>query len=172
MVELIIAIVLFIVLIIVSGFLYKCQTRYTKLLGEHGTLINKNEKLSNEHSELISAKELIVEENSNLSDSCTKLADRIDTLQVNRDEIFESVKERDKVIDDYEEFIQLYSENLTLVEKHMTKIDNRGMFAADDEVGYVYKTIRLLVSNLQKFNTDNAEAVKVGESKVGKEEKA
>lgn len=56
-----------------------------------------------------------------------------------------------------ESFIQEFSNNLSIIDKQLKEIDTRGTFEADDEVGYTFKAITLITSQLQKFNTNYAE---------------
>lgn len=51
-----------------------------------------------------------------------------------------------------EEFIQTFSDNLSLINSKLKEIDSAGMFSEDDDVGYTFKTINLIMSQLQKFN--------------------
>ena len=50
------------------------------------------------------------------------------------------------------DFIQQFSNNLTAIDNQLTQIDNKGVFASDDEVGYTFTTIKLITSQLQQFN--------------------
>lgn len=56
-----------------------------------------------------------------------------------------------------ESFIQEFSNSLSIIDKQLKAIDTRGTFEADDEVGYTFKAITLITSQLQQFNTNYAE---------------
>jgi len=51
-----------------------------------------------------------------------------------------------------EEFIQQFSDNLTVINNELSQVDIRGSFEADDEVGHTFKTIKLIMAQLQSFN--------------------
>jgi len=51
-------------------------------------------------------------------------------------------------------FIGEFSNSLSTIDSQLTEIDNRGVFAADDEVGFAFKTIKLVISQLQVFNVN------------------
>ena len=55
-----------------------------------------------------------------------------------------------------EQFIQAFSDNLSSIDNNLTEVDTRGTFEADDEVGYTFKTIKLITSQLQQFNINYA----------------
>lgn len=59
-------------------------------------------------------------------------------------------------LDESQKFIQDFSDNLSLIENSLKQIDHKGIFEADDEVGYTFKSIKLITSKLQEFNI-NAE---------------
>lgn len=59
-----------------------------------------------------------------------------------------------KRINDLENFIQTFSDNLTSIDNTLSQIDSKGTFEADDEVGYTFKSIKLIVSQLQNFNVN------------------
>lgn len=64
------------------------------------------------------------------------------------------VTEQIEEIENSEKFIQQFSDNLTLINNQLTQLDERGTFEADDEVGFVFKTIKLITEQLQKFNVN------------------
>ncbi len=55
-------------------------------------------------------------------------------------------------INKYGKYIEDFSNNLSLIDSKLKEIDHRGTFSSDDEVGYVFKTIKLLMEKLQLYN--------------------
>lgn len=90
---------------------------------------------------LISALAVSVYANINMIKKTESLEDAVEALHTQNDA--------------YENFIQTFSDNLTLIDKQLKEIDSKGTFEADDEVGYTFKTIRLIMSQLQGFNVNN-----------------
>ena len=56
-----------------------------------------------------------------------------------------------------ESFIQEFSNSLSIIDKQLKAIDTRGTFEADDEVGYTFKSIKLITEKLQTFNINYAQ---------------
>lgn len=63
-------------------------------------------------------------------------------------------------IDRLTNFIQTFSDNLSSIDTQLNEIDTRGSFSSDDEIGYTYKTIKLIISKLQNFNINYGEKKK------------
>lgn len=59
-----------------------------------------------------------------------------------------------------EGFIQEFSDNLSIIDKQLTEVDSKGSFQADDEVGYTFKTIKLITEKLKSFNINYAKTEK------------
>lgn len=113
----------------------------------------------------------VMMENKKLSDACEKLIERNQTLQINVDELFEASKGRDQIIDQYEKFIQTFSDNLSEIDNQLKIIDNKGMFKSDDDVGFVFSTINLVMQKLQQFNVNNTPKEEIQEANVKNAEK-
>ena len=114
-------------------------------------------KLKNKNEELVASNKEVTDENIRLESSCEKLIETNEKLQKNANELFEAAESRDKMIDSYEGFIQGFSDNLSAIDTQLTQLDNKGSFRADDEVGFVFTTIKLILDKLQEFNVNNAE---------------
>lgn len=70
----------------------------------------------------------------------------------------DTVVELEDRVSNSENFIQEFSDNLSIIDKQLTEIDSKGSFQADDEVGYTFKTIKLITEKLKSFNINYANA--------------
>jgi len=52
------------------------------------------------------------------------------------------------------EFINKFSEQLDKSQKHLEKIDEKGTFQGDDEIGWFFNEIKILQNDLSRFKID------------------
>lgn len=67
----------------------------------------------------------------------------------------DTIEELQKQVVELETFVQQFSDNLTAIDNQLKQIDTRGSFASDDETGFVFKTIQLIMNDFQKFNINS-----------------
>ena len=58
------------------------------------------------------------------------------------------------IIHSYREYITKLQDQITYTEEKIKKIDERGTFQSDDEIGWFFKNIKTLQESLSKFKID------------------
>ena len=58
------------------------------------------------------------------------------------------------IIHSYREYITKLQDQITYTEEKIKKIDERGTFQSDDEIGWFFKNIKSLQESLSKFKID------------------
>jgi hypothetical protein len=71
----------------------------------------------------------------------------------------DAIEEYSTAIDIQTKYLQDISNTITIGRDHINKIDERGIFQADDEVGTFFEAIKVIQDNLNKYaqEVDNAE---------------
>ena len=60
----------------------------------------------------------------------------------------------DDIIHSYRDYISKLQTQITYTEEKIKKIDERGTFQSDDEIGFFFKNIKSLQESLSKFKID------------------
>ena len=53
------------------------------------------------------------------------------------------------------EYIRNFDEQISYAEKRLDQIDQKGIFAGDDEIGWFFSQIKVIQESISKFKTDN-----------------
>jgi len=53
------------------------------------------------------------------------------------------------------EYIRNFDEQISYAEKRLDQIDQKGVFAGDDEIGWFFSQIKVIQESISKFKTDN-----------------
>ena len=65
--------------------------------------------------------------------------------------LLRKVEKIEDVVIRYDRFISEYSKQLENTEKRLSEIDEKGMFKSDDEIGWFFKQIKRLQSDVSRF---------------------
>ena len=58
------------------------------------------------------------------------------------------------VIVSYRDYISKFQEHITLMEQKVKKIDEKGTFQSDDEIGWFFRSIKGIQESISKFKVD------------------
>ena len=58
---------------------------------------------------------------------------------------------QEDIIKEYEDFISKQSEAITACDRRLKEIDNKGIFQADDEIGWMFKEVQKIQEALNEF---------------------
>jgi hypothetical protein len=53
------------------------------------------------------------------------------------------------------EYIRNFDEQISYAEKRLDQIDQKGVFAGDDEIGWFFSQIKVIQESISKFKSDN-----------------
>ena len=65
--------------------------------------------------------------------------------------LLRKVENIEDVVIRYDRFISEYSKQLENTEKRLSEIDEKGMFKSDDEIGWFFKQVKRLQSDVSRF---------------------
>tara|TARA_Y100000114_G_scaffold51335_1_gene46827 strand:- start:1227 stop:1502 length:276 start_codon:yes stop_codon:yes gene_type:complete len=65
--------------------------------------------------------------------------------------LLRKVEKIEDVVIRYDRFISEYSKQLENTEKRLSEIDEKGMFKSDDEIGWFFKQVKRLQSDVSRF---------------------
>tara|TARA_Y100000590_G_C15598814_1_gene969179 strand:- start:826 stop:1107 length:282 start_codon:yes stop_codon:yes gene_type:complete len=65
--------------------------------------------------------------------------------------LFRKLERMEQVIEQYEEWITNFSDNINAASNRLEEIDNKGTFESDDEVGFFFKYIKDIQDQLNKI---------------------
>jgi len=61
----------------------------------------------------------------------------------------------EEYIENLESWVNQFSKTITNMNREIKKIDNKGSFEADDEVGYFYKELKRIIEQLNNIGGKN-----------------
>jgi len=61
----------------------------------------------------------------------------------------------EEYIENLETWVKGFSKTITDMNREIKKIDNKGSFSADDEVGYFFKELKSIISKLDTLGEEN-----------------
>lgn len=61
----------------------------------------------------------------------------------------------EEYIENLESWVNQFSKSITSINQEMKKIDHKGSFEADDEVGYFYKELKRILNQLNTLGEDD-----------------
>ena len=65
--------------------------------------------------------------------------------------LLRKVEKIEDVVIRYDRFISEFSKQLENTEKRLSEIDEKGMFKSDDEIGWFFKQVKRLQSDVSRF---------------------
>ena len=68
--------------------------------------------------------------------------------------LLRKIEKTEDIIINYDNFIEEYSKQLDISDKRLNKIDERGVFKSDDEVGWFFNNLKRLQNDLSKFKSN------------------
>ena len=68
--------------------------------------------------------------------------------------LLRKIEKTEDIIINYDNFIEEYSKQLDIADKRLNKIDERGAFKSDDEVGWFFNNLKRLQNDLSKFKSN------------------
>ena len=68
--------------------------------------------------------------------------------------LLRKIEKTEDIIINYDNFIEEYSKQLGIADKRLNKIDERGVFKSDDEVGWFFNNLKRLQNDLSKFKSN------------------
>ena len=60
----------------------------------------------------------------------------------------------EEYIENLESWVTMFSKNITDINREIKKIDSKGSFESDDEVGYFYKELKRIINQLNTLGED------------------
>ena len=60
----------------------------------------------------------------------------------------------EEYIENLESWVNMFSKTITDMNKELKKIDNKGAFSSDDEVGYFFKELKSIINKLNTLGED------------------
>ena len=66
-------------------------------------------------------------------------------------EIYDNNSKAEDIINNYEGYMNKFSDTLTKSEQRLKEVDVRGAFNSDDEIGFFFTTVRSLQEQLNQF---------------------
>tara|TARA_B100000927_G_scaffold283101_1_gene270474 strand:+ start:760 stop:1044 length:285 start_codon:yes stop_codon:yes gene_type:complete len=68
--------------------------------------------------------------------------------------LLRKIEKTEDIIINYDNFIEEYTKQLDIADKRLNKIDERGVFKSDDEVGWFFNNLKRLQNDLSKFKSN------------------
>ena len=68
--------------------------------------------------------------------------------------LLRKIEKTEDIIINYDSFIDEYSKQLDIADKRLNKIDEKGIFRSDDEVGWFFNNLKRLQNDLSKFKSN------------------
>ena len=65
--------------------------------------------------------------------------------------LFKQTERLEDIRKEYEDFISKQSEAITACDKRLKEIDDKGMFYADDQIGFFFKEVQKIQEALNEF---------------------
>ncbi len=59
------------------------------------------------------------------------------------------------IIVNQSKYIENFDEQISYASKRLNEIDQKGVFAGDDEIGWFFSQIKVIQESISKFKTDN-----------------
>jgi hypothetical protein len=66
--------------------------------------------------------------------------------------LFKKVEQLERIVDSQESYISKFSNSVDFASKRLEKIDEKGTFQSDDEIGWFFESVKTLQSELNDFN--------------------
>tara|TARA_B100001094_G_C17864753_1_gene639165 strand:- start:447 stop:719 length:273 start_codon:yes stop_codon:yes gene_type:complete len=65
--------------------------------------------------------------------------------------LLRNFEKSEEYIENLESWVKRFSETITDMNREIKKIDNKGSFSSDDEVGYFFKELKKIISQLNNL---------------------
>ena len=68
--------------------------------------------------------------------------------------LLRKTEKQEDIIVRYDEYCQEFSKQIENADKRLKKIDEKGMFKSDDEIGWFFKQIKVIQDGISRFKID------------------
>jgi len=68
--------------------------------------------------------------------------------------LLKNYEQSEEYVENLETWVNQFSKTITDMNQELKKIDNKGSFEADDEVGYFYKELKRIINQLNTLGED------------------
>ena len=68
--------------------------------------------------------------------------------------LLKNYEQSEEYVENLETWVNEFSKTITDMNRQIRKIDNKGSFESDDEVGYFYKELKRIISQLNTLGED------------------
>lgn len=68
--------------------------------------------------------------------------------------LLKNYEQSEEYVENLETWVNQFSKTITDMNQQIKKIDNKGSFEADDEVGYFYKELKRIINQLNTLGED------------------
>jgi len=68
--------------------------------------------------------------------------------------LLKNYEQSEEYVENLETWVNEFSKNITSMNQQIKKIDHKGSFEADDEVGYFYKELKRIINQLNTLGED------------------
>ena len=68
--------------------------------------------------------------------------------------LLKNYEKSEEYVENLETWLNQFSKTITDMNRQIKKIDNKGSFESDDEVGYFYKELKRIISQLNTLGED------------------
>jgi hypothetical protein len=69
--------------------------------------------------------------------------------------LLRNFEKSEEYVENLETWVDNFSKTITNMNREIKKIDSKGSFEADDEVGYFYKELKRIIGELNTLGEDN-----------------
>tara|TARA_R100000008_G_scaffold59244_1_gene36949 strand:- start:1215 stop:1490 length:276 start_codon:yes stop_codon:yes gene_type:complete len=68
--------------------------------------------------------------------------------------LLKNYEQSEEYVENLETWVNQFSKNITNMNQQLKKIDEKGSFESDDEVGYFYKQLKKMIDQLNTLGAD------------------
>ena len=65
--------------------------------------------------------------------------------------LLRKIEKTEDIIINYDNFIEEYSKQLDIADKRLARIDEKGSFKSDDEIGWFFNQIKVIQKSITRF---------------------
>ena len=68
--------------------------------------------------------------------------------------LLRKVEKSEDIIIRQSDYIEEFNKQIDIADRRLKKIDEKGMFKSDDEIGWFFEQIKVIQKSISRFNTD------------------